>query len=93
MFELNLKTIELLCDCIGISMPTKKTEVYQETYPNKNDFRFLVNAKKELTLDLTPYIQVFSNKHGYIANLSILDLLFNEGPNTLLYLQQHQLHD
>jgi hypothetical protein len=38
--------------------------------------------------EITPrYIQVFENKHGFIANLSILDLLFNEGNNSRTYLE------
>lgn len=34
-----------------------------------------------------PYFQVFSEKHGFIPNLSIMDLLFNEGPDSILYLK------
>ena len=55
----------------------------------ENDFRFLVNARKTVTIQTKPYIQVFQVKHGYISNLSILDLLFNMGPETLNYLKTH----
>ena len=34
-----------------------------------------------------PYFQVFSPKHGFQNNLSIMDLLFNEGPDSILYLK------
>ena len=54
-------------------------------------FRHLVNAKKEPPQDFDSYTQVFSNKHGFISNLSILDLLFNEGPNALNYLESQTL--
>ena len=37
------------------------------------------------------YTQVFNEKHGFISNLSILELLFNEGPNTELYLKKQTL--
>ena len=37
------------------------------------------------------YTQVFEGKHGFIPNLSILDLLFNEGTNALTYLEQQTL--
>ena len=33
-----------------------------------------------------PYFQVFAGKHGFITNLSIMDLLFNEGPDAVSYL-------
>ena len=35
-----------------------------------------------------PYFQVFSGKYGFIPNLSIMDLLFNEGPDSILYLKR-----
>lgn len=34
-----------------------------------------------------PYFQVFARKHGFQPNLSIMDLLFNEGPESILYLK------
>ena len=34
-----------------------------------------------------PYFQVFSQKHGFKSDLSIMDLLFNEGPDSILYLK------
>lgn len=33
-----------------------------------------------------PYYQVFRQRHGFLPNLSILDLLFNEGPQSILHL-------
>ena len=51
------------------------------------DYRHLVNAKKETAQGLTKYTQVFEGKYQFIPNLSILDLLFNEGPNALTYLE------
>ena len=55
------------------------------------DMRHLVNAKVPLHFDPPPYTQVFLEKHGFIGNLSILDLLFNQGPHALEYLQGLQL--
>ena len=55
------------------------------------DYRFLVNARKEPQIQTTTYIQVFQEKYGFINNLSILDLLFNEGPNALTYLKNHPI--
>lgn len=57
----------------------------------ENDFRETIHPKKnKQTKDtdfvLKPYTQVFSDKFGFKENLSILDLLFNEGPNTICFL-------
>ena len=41
---------------------------------------------KDLELE-KPYFQVFAQKHGFISDLSIMDLLFNEGPDSILYLK------
>lgn len=46
----------------------------------------LIDAKN-IHFQTTKYYQVFSNKYGYLNNLSIIDLLFNLGPNTIDYLK------
>jgi hypothetical protein len=51
------------------------------------DLRFLAEDKPKITYNLERYIQVFAENHGFIPNLSILDLLFMEGPNALNYLE------
>ena len=53
------------------------------------DFREVINAKHpQADSDFQPqrYWQVFEGKHGFQANLSILDLLFNMGPGSIFYL-------
>jgi hypothetical protein len=53
----------------------------------ENDFRQIIHPKK-VPFVLNPrYIQVFEGKHEFQPNLSILDLLFNEGPASNIYLQ------
>lgn len=91
LYNLNLKTIEAISSCIGISTPSEKTDTYQVAPTAHFDARFLVEAKKEKDWNLEPYTQVFEERHGFITNLSILDLLFNEGTNTLNYLKNISL--
>ncbi len=53
------------------------------------DFRDAIRPKKPLPdPDFTPqrYYQVYEQKHGFLPNMSILDLLFNEGNETIFYL-------
>lgn len=57
------------------------------------DLREVIHPKRPATIlqDLglaRPYWQVFSPKHGFIPNLSIMDLLFNEGPDSISYLKK-----
>jgi len=91
LYEFNLKTIEAVADCIGIEIPTGKTKKYEVEPITYFDTRFLVEAKKEKDWNIEPYTQVFEERHGFIPNLSVLDLLFNEGTNTLNYLKSLSL--
>ena len=50
------------------------------------EFSDLIIAKKINKIEIPHYHQVFQSKHGFINNLSILDLLFNLGPQSLEYL-------
>jgi hypothetical protein len=53
------------------------------------DFRDVINAKHpqpDTEFTLKEYWQVFRHKHGFLPNLSILDLLFNMGPESIFYL-------
>ena len=91
ILDYNFKCLEVIFDCLQLDIKTSKTSSYQKVIDNKTDFRFLVNVKKEIPQQFDAYTQVFGNKHGFIANLSILDLLFNEGPNSLNYLESQTL--
>lgn len=90
MMDLNFQTIELVTDCLGVKLKTEKTTEYFHEVEGLTDFRHLANGKKD-TAVFEPYTQVFDDKHGFINNLSILDLLFNEGRYAMDYLKQQQL--
>ena len=91
ILDFNLKCFEVICDCLQLELNITKTETFEKTVENKSDFRYLVNAKKEYHQTFECYTQVFGDKHGFINNLSILDLLFNEGPNALNYIESQVL--
>lgn len=46
------------------------------------DFRKTIHPKKNLLISASPYYQVFEDRNGFIEKLSIVDLLFNQGPHT-----------
>jgi hypothetical protein len=59
------------------------------TVNNIIDYREAIRPKHpELDPDFTPrrYYQVYEQKHGFLPNLSVLDLLFNMGPESIFYL-------
>lgn len=84
--DFNLKTIHTICDCLQIDMPEQKSTGYELAPGGMQDSRFLVSAKRKLEIQQDKYVQVFGDRHGFIQNTSILDLLFNEGTSTLGYL-------
>lgn len=89
LMDLNIETIEIVSKCLGLKLSYDKTQEYfRET--NFNDFRNLANGKKD-NYQFETYPQVFEEKQGYINNLSILDLLFNEGRYALDYLKNQRL--
>ncbi len=93
LLDFNHKIHEFIFDCLQIATPqTKTTEFNLQVTDGITDYRHLVNPKdKNIGTNFDKYIQVFESKYGFIPNLSILDLLFNEGPNALTYLESQDL--
>lgn len=90
IMDLNLEIFELVNNALGVKIIPEKTTEFFHDVPNFIDLRHLANGKKDTT-QLEPYTQVFKEKHGFINNLSILDLLFNEGRYAVDYLKNQIL--
>lgn len=90
LMDLNFEVFKLVNDSLGISIQPEKTTEFFHEVSDYTDFRPLVNGKKDTT-QLQEYTQVFNEKHGFINNLSILDLLFNEGRYAVDYLKNQKL--
>lgn len=88
LMDLNLEIWELIQTLLGTQIKHSATSEYFHTPdPSITDYRKLIDGKKH-PYQNTPYHQVFEEKHGFIPNLSILDLLFNEGRHSLNYLKE-----
>lgn len=94
LFNLNMRLTELFMEFIGISTPVEySSEWLAEAPPGCIDLRNAIHPKSRETDMLErmqikkPYYQVFSNKQGFISNLSVIDLLCNEGPNSISFLK------
>jgi hypothetical protein len=92
LMDLNLEVFDLITKCLRMKIDYSTTnEYFLESNSNEiTDFRFLANGKKD-TSQFESYAQVFNDKFGFINNLSVLDLVFNEGKFALDYLQSQQL--
>ena len=77
-----------MCELLDIHPVVSHTTQYHPT-PAPNDFRDSIRPKHPLPdahFEPRPYYQVYQQKHGFLPNLSILDLLFNMGPESIYYL-------
>lgn len=84
LYDLNLELLTICRGFLKLSNGITETMAYEKTPPTGTiDLRNLVNAKKqagyEKYFDPVPYQQVFG--HTFAANMSIIDLIFCEGPN------------
>ena len=79
---------ETINRCIEFELHYKTSKIFNKNTA-VNDFRHLISPQKNILTKFNPYIQVFQTKHHFIPNLSILDLLFNIGPETLSFLKKH----
>lgn len=91
LFDLNLALIRFFIDKTGIKVDLRLTQDY-EREPQMEDLREVIHPKRPNTIlsDLgleKPYFQVFAPKYGFQSDLSIMDLLFNEGPDSIIYLK------
>ena len=99
LFDLNLALIRFFIEKTGLKVDLRLTSDYSSQGLVENstvrceDLREVIHPKRSndilASLDLEkPYFQVFARKYGFKSDLSLMDLLFNEGPDSLLFLKK-----
>ena len=83
LVDFNIKCIKLISNLLDLDLDYKISSEYVKKTNDIIDLRDLSKARKQKTIETPKYIQVFESKHGYLNNLSILDLTFSEGPNSV----------
>ena len=87
LLDFNEAIREKMCELIDIQPKVSLTKTF--TTMAENDFREAINPKHPAPdADFQPksYYQVYQQKHGFLPNLSVLDLLMNMGPESIYYL-------
>lgn len=100
LLDLNMDILRFILDKTGIASQLHLTEDFsrdgQVTFNGSDlicdDMREVIHPKRKNSIlaDLKlekPYFQVFAARHGFMPDLSSMDLLFNEGPDSILYLK------
>ena len=89
LLDFNEAIRQKVCELLDIHPDVSYTSDFRHQTSDITDYRDVINAKHPLPdADFTPkaYWQVFQHKYGFLPNLSILDLLFNMGPESIFYL-------
>lgn len=91
LIDFNMNILNLIVELIGIEKNFKLTDSFCKSYDSAFDLRFSLSPKEFNFQDILPtgfksYHQTFNEKFGFIENLSIVDLLFNEGRMTNTFL-------
>lgn len=92
LFDYNMAIIETMCELLDVRPDIRLTCDYVPSaflHPGTIDYREAITPKHPADdPDFTPrpYYQVFASRTGFIPNISILDLLFNMGPEGVFWL-------
>ena len=89
LMDYNEAICQKMCELIDIEPKVERTSEFVLEPDNLADMRTAINPKHPAPdADFTPkhYYQVYAQKHGFMPNLSVLDLLFNMGPESVFYL-------
>ena len=90
IFDLNTNLLDQVLKCIKLAPKHQFTETYLKEYTYSKDLReYFKPSKHPQLFKQCAYSQVFSDRFPFQANLSILDILFNIGPETILYLKNN----
>ena len=93
LYDFNEQLCALVCELADLHPRIFRTsEFKQDFFAGESDFREVIHPKRdyrEADAEFVPkpYYQVFESKFGFLPNLSIIDLLFNMGPESLLVLR------
>lgn len=82
LFDYNLELLDVILKAIKTPIDYSLTSAYEHQFDLYEDFRTSLNWKNDSGYQHKKYYQVFEDKYGYQNNLSIVDLLFSQGPQS-----------
>ena len=87
LIDLNMELMRVVMDLIGLKTEVSLSDDYLEGTSSIHDLREAFSPKSPTSSPLKPYYQVFDQKFGFVSDMSVLDLLFNMGPESILCLK------
>lgn len=86
LLDLNMELILVVLKLLKVRISLTYTTEFNPVGSIENDFRYKITPKKASGFNGKEYIQVFNNGNSFTSGLTILDLLFNAGPDSVNYL-------
>jgi hypothetical protein len=86
LLDLNMALTESILKILNISRKISYTTSFESASDNPDDLRYKITPKEESSFSQKRYIQVFETKKSFTPHLSIVDLVFNTGPEATAYL-------
>ena len=80
LFDYNMELFSTILKLIKLPIAFQMTASYETVYEDLTDFRSIIVPNKSSDYQNKPYFQVFEDRNGKLNNMSIVDLLFNQGP-------------
>jgi hypothetical protein len=86
LFDFNLELLNWIFKQLKKGPEIRFTTEYEKHLAPELDYRDSPVFKKGTAFDNKPYFQVFEDRNGFLPNMSIVDLLFNQGPQSKQFL-------
>jgi len=86
LLDLNMELTESVLEILKVNKTIFYTTIFEPVGDIENDFRYKITPKGKSHFAVKEYFQVFNNVEGFVPGLSIIDLVFNMGPDAVEYL-------
>jgi hypothetical protein len=80
LIDLNTQLTVSILKILKMKTQLRFTSEFEPVSGSENDFRYRISPKKKSAFQVKEYLQVFNNGNGFVHNLSVIDLIFNLGP-------------
>jgi hypothetical protein len=86
LLDLNMELTKTILEILKMKTKISFSTRFEPPGEMENDFRYKITPKEKSQFSVKEYFQVFNNSKGAIQGLSIIDLIFNMGPEAVKYL-------
>jgi len=86
LFDLNMELLQMLLKMLKLEKNISLSSDFTPIRNDENDFRYSISPKLKEQVSVREYRQVFNTDNRFVKPLSILDLIFNMGPESGEYL-------